>query len=108
VRDEKADVFFWRVGKQATEQLAAQGLGITERGWPRSGSVVESDLMPSVDDLSAPFDQAVGEEDQGRSRLKDHLGLRAGAVGSDAPRTIRWRLQRADATIALNQHRRGG
>jgi hypothetical protein len=107
VRDEKADVFFGRVGKQAGKQLAAEGLGITERGWPQIGQRARERPDAIVDDLSAPFDQAVCEQDQGRSRLKDQLGLRAGAVGSDAERSIRWRLQRADAAIALNQHRRG-
>jgi hypothetical protein len=77
VRDEKADVIFWRVGKQPTEQLAAQGLGITERGGPQIGQRGR-EQPDAIDDLSAPFDQAVGEEDQGRSRLKDQLGLRAG------------------------------
>jgi hypothetical protein len=106
-RDEKADVIFRRVGKQAGKQLAAEGIGITERGWLQNGQRRRERPDAIVDDLSAPFDQAVGEEDQGRSRLKDHLGLRAGAVGSDAERSIRWRLQRADAAIAVNQHRRG-
>jgi len=32
VRDEKADVISGPVGKQASKQLAAEGLGITERG----------------------------------------------------------------------------
>ena len=107
MRDEKADVIFGRVGKQAGKQLAAEGLGITERGWPQICQRARERPDAIVDDLSAPFDQAVCEQDQVRSRLKDQLGLRAGAVGSDAERSIRWRLQRADAAIALNQHRRG-
>jgi len=107
VGDEKADVIFGPVGKQASKQLAAEGLGITERRWPESGQRGRERPDAIVDDLSAPFDQAVGEEQQGRSRLKDHLGLRAGAVGSDAERSIRWRHQRADEAITVNQQRWG-
>jgi len=33
--------------------------------------------------------------------MKDQLGLRAGAVGSDAERPIRWRLGHADEASAV-------
>ena len=71
-------------GSRQGEQLTAQGLGITERGWPQIGQGGRERPDAIVDDLPAPFDQAVREEDQGRSRLKDQLRLGAGAVGSDA------------------------
>ena len=53
VRDEKADVFLWRVGKQASKQLVAQGLGITEGGWPQIGQRGRERPDAIVDDLFA-------------------------------------------------------
>jgi hypothetical protein len=103
---EEADVVVRPARKQASEQFVAEGLGITERGWPQIGQHGRERPDAVIDDLSAAFDQAVREEQQGRSRVKDHIRLGAGPVGSDAERSIRGRRQRADEAIAVDQHRR--
>jgi hypothetical protein len=64
VHDEKAHVIVGPVGEQASKQLVADGPGITECGWPQIGQRGREQSDAIIDDLPAPFDQAVREQQQ--------------------------------------------
>jgi hypothetical protein len=74
---QKGYVVLGATGKQAHQQLVAERLRITERWWAQLHRRVREQPNAIVDSSSAPFDEAIGEEQQGRSSLKHRVNVRA-------------------------------